>query len=117
MTWSPTVELAERAKDLARQKHGRFSKRQMIDASKEVFGGYGADPYKPVETLEDVANAGQAMAFIDGNYPAGMPDCFVVGISGGCGPTCPVYQDGRCDEPGEDWPAPASVSREGKTDE
>jgi hypothetical protein len=28
----------------------------------------------------------------------GMTDCEVIGISGGCGPSCPVWQDGDCEE-------------------
>jgi hypothetical protein len=36
-----------------------------------------------------------------GNYPAGLDGCFTVGISGGCGVNCFVYQDGECTEPEE----------------
>jgi hypothetical protein len=36
-----------------------------------------------------------------GNYPLGMSDCEVVGISGMCGLECCVYQDGECSEPEE----------------
>ena len=36
-----------------------------------------------------------------GNYPAGLDGCFTVGISGGCGTSCFVYQDGECKEPEE----------------
>ena len=34
---------------------------------------------------------------IQGNYPASMTDCEVVGISGGCGKICSVFQSGNCD--------------------
>lgn len=30
------------------------------------------------------------------NYPAGLDGCFTVGISGGCGMECFVYQNGEC---------------------
>lgn len=36
-----------------------------------------------------------------GNFPAGLDGCFTVGISGGCGVNCFVYQDGECKEPEE----------------
>jgi methyl-accepting chemotaxis protein len=36
-----------------------------------------------------------------GNYPCGLDGCFTVGISGGCGTKCFVYQDGECKEPEE----------------
>ena len=31
------------------------------------------------------------------NYPAGLDGCFTVGISGGCGMECFVYQNGECE--------------------
>lgn len=31
-----------------------------------------------------------------GNYPIGLDGCFTVGISGGCGWNCFVFQDGDC---------------------
>ena len=34
---------------------------------------------------------------IQGNYPASISDCEVVGISGGCGINCSVFQTGNCD--------------------
>ena len=43
---------------------------------------------------------GNALAS-SGNYPVGTSDCFNVGISGGCGSECFVYQEGRCPEPQE----------------
>ena len=99
MTWNPEVELTKKAADLAKEKHPEgFSKAQLIDASKEVYGGFGANPVKKIETLEDVRHAGNAMAQIDGHYPVGMSGCWVVGINGGCGYECPVFLDGGCDE-------------------
>ena len=100
MTWNPTTELAKRAAVIAKEENGgSFNKAQLIDASEKVFDGYGANPLKPIKTMEDVGNAGNAMAFIDGHYPAGMSGCFVVGINGGCGFSCPVFNEGVCDEP------------------
>jgi len=31
------------------------------------------------------------------NYPAGMSECYRVGMSGGCGEDCPAYISGDCD--------------------
>ena len=99
MTWNPKTELIKKAVEIARQKHNDgFNKQQLVDASEEVYGGFGANPYKPIKTMEDVNNAGNAMAFIDGHYPVGMSSCFVVGINGGCGYECPVFLNGDCDE-------------------
>ena len=52
--------------------------------------------FNPVPTNhEEAVEHGNALA-ASGNYPVGTSDCFNVGISGGCGPECFVYQDGRC---------------------
>lgn len=108
MTWSPKRELVKRSAEIASNKHpDGYNKSQLIEASKEVFGGYGenvANPLartKPITTMDDVNDMGNAMAFIDGHYPAGMSGCFVVGINGGCGYSCPVFRDKECEELGE----------------
>lgn len=82
---NPKVELVKRSAELAKEKHPKgFNKSQLIASSKEVFGGYGEEhsgalvPHKPIRTMEDVGNAGNAMAFIDGGYPTGMGTCYVV---------------------------------------
>lgn len=49
---------------------------------------------------EECLQHGNALA-ASGNYPVGTDDCFNVGISGGCGPDCFVYLEGRCGEPQE----------------
>lgn len=55
----------------------------------------------PVPTDEAEALAhGNAMAAA-GNYPVGTSECFNVGVSGGCGSDCFVYQKGECDCPEE----------------
>ena len=51
-------------------------------------------------------NAGESLSHgnalaASGNYPVGTSGCFNVGISGGCGPECFVYLEGKCDEPQE----------------
>lgn len=33
----------------------------------------------------------------DPRLPAGLSDCYVVGISGNCGGGCPVLREGRCE--------------------
>lgn len=107
--WNPKQELIKRASDIAKEKHPEgYNKKQLIDCSKEVFGGFGETQTsiianlraKKIETMEDVDNMGNAMAFIDGNYPVGMPGCYIVGINGGCGLDCPVYLQGDCEELG-----------------
>jgi len=105
--WEPKTKLAEKAVELAKRKHqGGFNKKQLIAASKEVYGGFGATQVNPLVTkkictMEDVSNMGNAMANIDGGYPVGMSGCEVVGINGGCGRDCPVYLEGECKEFGE----------------
>lgn len=99
MTWNPKTELVKKALKIAREEHENgFNKAQLIEASKKVYGGFGANPSKAIKTMEDVSNAGNAMAHIDGHYPVGMSSCFVVGINGGCGYECPVFLSGDCDE-------------------
>jgi len=57
--------------------------------------------FNPIPQNHDEALAhGNALAK-SGNYPVGTSDCFNVGISGGCGPDCFVYLEGRCNEPQE----------------
>jgi hypothetical protein len=57
--------------------------------------------FNPVPKNEKEATAhGNALA-ASGNYPLGTDECFNVGISGGCGPDCFVYQKGECTEPEE----------------
>lgn len=57
--------------------------------------------FNPVPTNHEECIAhGNALA-ASGNYPVGTSDCFNVGISGGCGPKCFIYLEGRCSEPGE----------------
>lgn len=105
--FSPKAELVKRAAGIAAIKHpAGYNKNQLTEASKEVFGGYGESitkpaTIKPLKTMEDVDNMGNAMAFIDGHYPAGMSGCFVVGINGGCGYSCPVFNNKECDELGD----------------
>lgn len=76
-----------------------YSKQQLVDASRRVFGGFAVNPHKPIRTQQDITDAGNALAFVDGRYPAGMSDCYTVGLSGGCGADCPVLRRGDCDSP------------------
>lgn len=46
-------------------------------------------------TEEESRQYGNALAS-SGNYPNGLSGCFTVGISGGCGLDCYVYQNGDC---------------------
>ncbi len=48
-------------------------------------------PQDEIESRE-YANA----LYIDGGYPAGVSECFTVGISGGCALDCFVLLKGEC---------------------
>jgi len=51
---------------------------------------------------EEALQHGNALAHgKNSNYPVGTSECFNVGISGGCGPDCFVYQKGECEVAGE----------------
>lgn len=52
---------------------------------------------KPPMNEEESYQYGNALAN-SGNYPVGLSGCFTVGISGGCGLECYVYQNGECKE-------------------
>ncbi len=105
--WNPKTELVKKAVEIAKEKHPQgFNKKQLVDASKEVYGGFGVTQTSPlitkkIRTMEDVNNMGNAMSEIDGHYPRGMSGCYVVGINGGCGLDCPVYLEGECENYGE----------------
>ena len=55
--------------------------------------------FNPVPTNEEESQQhGNALAYgKDSNYPVGTSNCFNVGISGGCGPKCFIYQTGECE--------------------
>lgn len=89
--------LIKQSVKLAKEKHPRgFNKSQLVAASKEVFGGFGTNPLKKISSEDDVDHKRNAMALIDGHYPLLISDCEVVGISGDCGLSCPVFQRGDC---------------------
>jgi hypothetical protein len=71
------------------------------------FGKFLSGPavvFNPVPiNHEECVQHGNALAD-SGHYPVGTDDCFNVGISGGCGPVCFVYLEGRCGEPAEMLP-------------
>ncbi|MFA6235665.1 MAG: hypothetical protein WC824_15960 [Bacteroidota bacterium] len=76
------IELKRNLRDQERQKYGKWAG---IDPSKF---------YLPIENQADIDALRAAMA--DGNYPVSIPDCYVVGINGDCGPNCPVFLRGEC---------------------
>ena len=53
--------------------------------------------YDEIKTEEDIVNHRNHLVFNDGNYPASIPDCYVVGMNGNCGRGCPVYLRGECE--------------------
>ena len=59
--------------------------------------------FNPVpQNEEEALQHGNALAHgKNSNYPVGTSECFNVGISGGCGPDCFVYQKGECEVGGE----------------
>ena len=83
-----------------------------VAKNKRVFGRWAstnkrnaANPLKilfeaPPQNEEEALQHGNALANT-GNYPVGTSECFNVGISGGCGIDCFVYQKGECSEPEE----------------
>jgi hypothetical protein len=98
--WHPIERLVDYAtRLLTRQGRaaGHYSKRDLVAASKQVFDGFGA-AIRPVRTQAEIEHCRNSLALIDGHYPLSTSGCEVVGLSGGCGPTCPVLIRGECDE-------------------
>lgn len=95
-------ELVKKSAEIASKKYPNgYNKSQLIECSKEVYDGFGAEVLSSVRTkkictMDDVNSMGNAMAQIDGHYPVGMSGCYVVGINGDCGLNCPVYLEGNC---------------------
>ncbi len=52
-------------------------------------------PYREITSQEDIDNTRREM-LKGGNYPPDISDCYVVGINGDCGATCPVLKRGEC---------------------
>lgn len=73
------------------KNYRKYNKRKYIER----------DPYsmaKPPQNEKESRDYANAL-YRSGYYPAGVSDCFSVGISGGCGVHCWVYQEGRCEIP------------------
>jgi len=107
--WNPKQALVRYAKRIAEKKHAHgYNKAQLIEASKDVFGGFGVailpeQEHKAVRTEEDIQHQRNSMALIDGNYPLSISACEVCGISGSCGPECPARGSKHC-TPSPEWP-------------
>lgn len=72
------------------------TEKELRDLKKKFISGRG-HIFNPVPSSHAEAVAhGNALARY-GNYPVGTSDCFNVGISGGCGESCFVYLEGRCE--------------------
>ena len=65
------------------------------DTEKKLIIQAMGKPSSSLFTDEDIDKTRSIM--IEGNYPASISDCEVVGISGWCGKTCSVFQRGHCD--------------------
>jgi hypothetical protein len=96
--WNSTSELVKKAVEIAKVKYPKgFNKLQLIECSKEVYGGFASNPFKIMETMQDVHDKGNYFSEIDGHYPRGMSACYVCGLSGQCGAkTCPAFKNGEC---------------------
>jgi hypothetical protein len=68
------------------------------------FEGKPPIHYEKIVDEQDINDCRNNMA--KGNYPLGISDCYVVGINGDCGPECPVFKHGDCEEPPEEWGKP-----------
>jgi hypothetical protein len=79
-----------------KNKFGRWHSSEKINSASEIKLLFEKPPANP----EEVVQHGNALANT-GNYPVGTSECFNIGISGGCGPECYVYLEGRCGEPQE----------------
>ena len=96
-------KLVEYSAKLAKEKHPKgYNRKQLIQASKELFGGHAANPFKKIESEIDIHHKRNSMSLIDGHYSLSMTGCEVVGINGDCGFRCPVFLAGDCKEIG-DW--------------
>ena len=67
----------------------------MIDVEKKLILQVMGKPSSSTFTPEEIDKTRSIM--IQGNYPASISDCEVVGISGWCGNTCSVFQAGNCE--------------------
>lgn len=76
-----------RAKTITRTRAGSTTEK----------GGVMVYIYRKINTQNDIEKARNDLA--KGNYSVGMTDCYVVGINGDCGATCPVYLRGECGSP------------------
>lgn len=98
--WSKKRAIVKHSAVLASKRSpDGYNKEQLISASKDVFGGYAANPTKEVKTHKQAADYSNYLSEIDGGYPRGLDTCFAVGISGNCGVDCEQFMDGYCDEP------------------
>lgn len=97
----------EEAKSNLKNKKEEFNKQDLINEYKRIcdltMGKYSdcnlslaISPKNEEESLQ----YGNALAN-SGNYPVGLSGCFCVGISGGCGVECYVFQNGECENTDE----------------
>ncbi|CAI3545695.1 hypothetical protein [Clostridium neonatale] len=74
------------------------------EIQKENQGSYEGDNLLSIIKLpsneEESHQYGNALAN-SGIYPVGLSGCFTVGVSGGCGLECYVYQNGECENHAE----------------
>lgn len=51
--------------------------------------------------MSDLHTLSKTLNDLDDRMPKGRSECFDIGIGGGCGFSCPVFQRGDCNEPTE----------------
>jgi len=77
----------------------------MIKKEKElIYGKYHigkAVIFNPVPTNEEESRQFANALAVSRNYPVDPGECMTIGIAGGCGKDCFVYQKGECPEPDE----------------
>lgn len=93
------TEFIEKEIALNKEKFGKWHSDRKINSADEFKLLSMGSP----QSAEEVLQHGNALANT-GNYPVGTSECFNVGISGGCGPECYIYLEGRCEVPSEMLP-------------
>jgi hypothetical protein len=102
MIFNSKQELVKESVKIAKEKYPKgFNKKQLIECSYDLNGGFSINQNKKINTLQDANHMRNHMVKIDGHYPASISDCFVIGINGDCGIDCPVFMSGKCGEPQE----------------
>jgi hypothetical protein len=99
---SSTLEKLKSKIDMSKVKNKQDFVDEIRDKQREIYGTT-CENHKhclDVSTEEAITKARNHMAEF-GNYPLGMTICEIVGLNGGCGPTCLALIQGNCEYEGE----------------